>query len=45
MVTHEVYTPNSKKRILIPNVCKEFNIPYINTIDLIRQTGAVFGLK
>lgn len=45
IVTHEVFQAGCKKRILIPNVCKEFNIPYINTLELIRRTGAKFGLN
>lgn len=45
IVTHEVYDQNCKKRILIPNACKMFGIPYINTLELIRKTGAVFGLR
>lgn len=45
VVTHEVYQENCKKRILIPNVCRAFGVPYINTIELIRKTGARFGLR
>lgn len=37
IVTHEVYKPDSKKRILIPNVCLAFNIPYTNTFDMLRD--------
>lgn len=43
VVTHEQYSPGSKKRILIPNVCKAFNIPYLNTIELMRNRGALFN--
>ncbi len=45
IVTHEIYQANAKKRILIPNACKAFDVPYINTVELIRRTGARFGLS
>ncbi len=45
IVTHEKYNAESRKRILIPNVCKAFNIEYIDTVELIRRTGARFGLQ
>lgn len=43
IVTHERYDANIKKRILIPNACKAFDIPYINTIQLMRKRGARFN--
>lgn len=45
IVTHERFQPGSKKRILIPNACKEFNVPYLNTLQLFRSIGATFSLK
>jgi len=37
IVTHESYAPRSKNRVLIPNVCKAFEISYINTFDMLRN--------
>lgn len=37
VVTHEQFKPEVKKRILIPNVCKAFNITYIDTFDMLRR--------
>lgn len=37
VVTHEAHNPNSKKRVLIPNVCKDFNIKYINTFEMLKE--------
>lgn len=37
IVTNEVYEPNSKKKIQIPNICKEFNINCINMIEFLRE--------
>lgn len=43
IVTHEEYKPDVKKRILIPNVCRAFNIPYINTFEMLRRLNVRFG--
>jgi len=45
IVTHEKFDARCKKRVLIPNVCREYNIECINTVELIRRTGAKFGLQ
>lgn len=37
VVTHEVFNPNSKKRVLIPNVCKEIKIEYIDTFAMLKK--------
>lgn len=42
IVTEERYEPNSRKRVKIPNVCKEFAIDYINRIQFIRELGIKF---
>lgn len=39
IVTYEKYAPNSKNRILIPNICLEFNIRYIDLLEFMRETG------
>lgn len=42
IVTHEVYNKEIKKKIPIPNVCRAFNIEYINTFDLLREMNFKF---
>ena len=42
VVTQEKPAPESKKRILIPDVCNEFGVPYINLLQLIRNLKARF---
>lgn len=37
IVTHELFSAESKRRIPIPNVCRHFAIPCINTFDLLRR--------
>lgn len=41
IVTQETSDPNSKKRIKIPDVCKAFNIPYTNTVGMLRELKQV----
>ncbi|MBF8271314.1 MAG: hypothetical protein HW380_419 [Magnetococcales bacterium] len=45
IVTHEMPSAQSKKRVLIPNVCQEFNLAYMNTFDLLRECAASFVLN
>ncbi|WP_378210795.1 DUF4411 family protein [Anoxybacteroides rupiense] len=33
---------NSKRRTLIPNVCRAFNISYTNTFDMPQRLGVKF---
>jgi hypothetical protein len=37
VVTHEVFDPNIKKRIPIPNVCLAFDIDYCDTFEMLRR--------
>lgn len=41
VVTLEQYKAEAKKRILIPNVCRAFNIPYIDTFSMLRTLRAI----
>lgn len=40
VVTSEIYEPNTKKKVKIPNVCQAFDIPFVNTFDMLSQMGA-----
>lgn len=42
VVTHEEYNSDIKKRVPIPNVCKEFKVPYINTFQMLRDLNIKF---
>ena len=42
IVTQEISQPNRKNRIKIPEPCNEFDIKYINTIEMFRQLGETF---
>jgi hypothetical protein len=39
VVTHEEYAPAAKKRVPMPNVCLEFDIPYVNTFEMLDELG------
>ncbi|GBD90789.1 hypothetical protein BMS3Abin04_01508 [bacterium BMS3Abin04] len=43
IVTHEVFDTQIKKKIPIPNVCKEFNVDYINTFEMLRKLNFKFN--
>ena len=37
VVTEETYDPNSKKRVKIPNICKGYEIEYIDMLRFFRE--------
>jgi hypothetical protein len=43
VVTHEVFAPQARKRVPIPNVCKQFNVPFVNTFDAMRTMSCKFA--
>lgn len=42
LVTHESYDPNAKKRILIPVVCREFGVRYVDTFEMLKRLEVKF---
>jgi len=44
VVTHERFSADAKGRVLIPNVCQQFNVPYLNTFEMLRQLDVRFVL-
>lgn len=44
IVTHERLDLACKKKFLIPNICAQFGVPYINTFDLLTALNASFIL-
>jgi len=45
VVTHETFDPNIRKKIKLPNICHDFQVPYINTFELLNELKAVFVLS
>jgi hypothetical protein len=42
VVTHEEYAPDARKRVKIPNVCKQFEVAYTDTFAMLRDLQARF---
>jgi len=38
-------TTNSTRRIKIPDVCRELNVPYMNDFDFLREVGVTFSVR
>ncbi len=45
VVTHEKFAKDAKSRVPIPNVCWQFNVPYSNAFEMLRQLGVRFVLN
>lgn len=43
VVTHESFDPNSQRRVPIPNVCRQFDVPYVDTFSMLRSLEVSFG--
>lgn len=44
VVTHEQFNLHTRKKILIPNVCKQFDVGWMDTFELLRKMEARFVL-
>jgi len=45
VVTHEALLPPNTTRVKIPNVCKKFEVPCMNTFQFLRELSAKFVLS
>ena len=45
VVTHERFAADAKSRVLIPNVCQQFNVRYLTTFEMLCQLGVQFDLR
>ena len=45
LVTNEVFDPNVKRRVPLPNLCRAFYIDYCSTVDMLRRLGVAFDLR
>jgi hypothetical protein len=43
IVTHEVFDPYAKKKVPIPNVCREFQMQPIDTFEMLRALKIKFS--
>ena len=44
VVTNEQPRPESRNRVLLPDVCDQFGVPYKDTFVMLRQLGTQFSL-
>lgn len=44
VVTHEGYNPDAKRKVYIPNICRQFSVSYQDTFSLLRKLSASFVL-
>lgn len=45
VVTNEAYDPNIRRRVPLPNLCKQYDVAYANTVDMLRGLGVRFDLR
>lgn len=45
VVTHEVLNLEVKRKFIIPNICRMFDVPYMNTFELLTSLRAEFVLS
>jgi hypothetical protein len=43
LVTHETYNPAKKRRVPLPNVCRQFGVDYCDTFTMLRELEVRFG--
>jgi hypothetical protein len=43
VVTHEQFSRDARKRILIPNACRAFGVDYMNIFEMLRRLNAKLG--
>ena len=43
VVTNEVSAPQAQRRVPLPDLCHQFQIPCINTFEMLRELGAQFA--
>jgi len=39
VVTHEQFSSDAQKKVPIPNVCRQFGVPYVDTFIMLRNCG------
>jgi len=43
LVTHETFDEHIKRRVKIPNACRQFGVPYIDTFDMLAALSCEFA--
>ncbi|WP_257494788.1 DUF4411 family protein [Actinomyces wuliandei] len=45
VVTHETAGSGSRKRVKTPDACRALDVNWGSTFEMLRRTGASFGLR
>lgn len=45
LVTLERYAPEARSKVPLPNVCRQFGVPCIDTFEMLRRLGARFDWR
>lgn len=45
LVTHETFDDHIRRKVKIPNVCRAFHVPYLDTFHMLAQLGIQFTWK
>ncbi len=45
VVTQEVFNPDIRKKVPLPNVCREFDVPYVSTFDMLNDLDVHFDWR
>lgn len=43
VVTMETYEPRSRRKVKLPNICREFGVPYTDTFKMLRELEVEFA--
>lgn len=43
VVTQEVPALDARRKVPIPNVCRAFNVPFVDTFEMLRRLGVQFA--
>lgn len=42
LVTHETLDEQIRRKVKLPNACREFGVPYLNTFDMLKDLACQF---
>ena len=45
LVTNETSNADARRRVPLPNLCQQFDIQYVDTLDMLRRLNVKFELR
>jgi hypothetical protein len=43
LVTHEIFAPDARRKVPIPNVCEAFGVIYVDTFSMLKELNVAFS--